>query len=265
MERYEKKPNFFGDGSKTTVTVLQQPAHGRLEFVRETVDNPHTYYQYETLDPAETEFNAKGLVIRYIPETDYAGDDSYVVQFDQGGVKVKVKRFFMMDSRVDLKYGGCVTVPGQYKKDGDAWKISLLPSQTTDDLDSWLRATSFQALLSNAVSAVQGFSDLPGLATAQTTGTQITLDSNAAGYGWYLDTTPLDNTDDYLPTADPNIWQAKPGSDAEGKMDLLSVLLHEYGHVLGLEHNADARDFMAATLQPGERRLPCGLDRNRAI
>lgn len=39
-------------------------------------------------------------------------------------------------------------------------------------------------------------------------------------------------------------------------MDLLSVLLHEYGHVLGLEHSGDSSDFMAAALQPGERRLP---------
>jgi hypothetical protein len=37
---------------------------------------------------------------------------------------------------------------------------------------------------------------------------------------------------------------------------MLSVLLHEYGHALGLKHSADARDFMATTLQPGERRLP---------
>jgi hypothetical protein len=75
-----------------------------------------------------------------------------------------------------------------------------------------------------------------------------------ASHGWYLDSTPLDNTDDYLPTADPNIRKAKPGSEAEGKMDMLSVLLHEYGHVLGIEHSADSRDFMAAALQPGERR-----------
>ncbi|MCE4555368.1 matrixin family metalloprotease [Roseateles cellulosilyticus] len=71
-----------------------------------------------------------------------------------------------------------------------------------------------------------------------------------------MDTTPLDNTVDFLPTADKTIWRAKAGSAADGKMDLLSVLLHEYGHMLGLEHSGDSSDFMAATLQPGERRLP---------
>ncbi len=37
-------------------------------------------------------------------------------------------------------------------------------------------------------------------------------------------------------------------------MDLLTVLLHEYGHALGLDHSADTHDFMASTLQPGMRR-----------
>jgi hypothetical protein len=32
------------------------------------------------------------------------------------------------------------------------------------------------------------------------------------------------------------------------------VLLHEYGHTLGLAHSADAHDYMAATLPPGVRR-----------
>jgi hypothetical protein len=46
-------------------------------------------------------------------------------------------------------------------------------------------------------------------------------------------------------------------------MDMLSVLLHEYGHTLGIEHSADAHDFMATTLQPGVRRLPSAEELNQ--
>ncbi len=39
-------------------------------------------------------------------------------------------------------------------------------------------------------------------------------------------------------------------------MDMISVLLHEYGHALGIEHSADPNDYMGATLTAGVRRLP---------
>jgi hypothetical protein len=38
-------------------------------------------------------------------------------------------------------------------------------------------------------------------------------------------------------------------------MDLLTVLAHELGHVIGREHDDD-HDVMAATLAPGEQALP---------
>jgi hypothetical protein len=80
--------------------------------------------------------------------------------------------------------------------------------------------------------------DLSNSILAQTLGTgkdaQITLDDNAAGQGWYIDYTPYLN-EEYLPTSNPNLWVAREGSEAAGKMDMLSVLLHEYGHVMGLE------------------------------
>jgi hypothetical protein len=39
-------------------------------------------------------------------------------------------------------------------------------------------------------------------------------------------------------------------------MDMLSVLLHEYGHALGIDHSADGHDYMGTTLTAGVRRLP---------
>ena len=108
------------------------------------------------------------------------------------------------------------------------------------------------------------FTNLPGTALGETKSTQTTgegtaanilLDINAAGRGWFMDSTPLSN-DEYLPTSNPNEWSAKAGSAAADKMDLLSVLLHEYGHALGFEHSSDPHDFMGASLTAGVRRLP---------
>lgn len=50
---------------------------------------------------------------------------------------------------------------------------------------------------------------------------------------------------------------ASQGGQPGGRqMDMLSVLLHQYGHALGLEHTAEAGDFMKASLQPGMRKMP---------
>ena len=69
--------------------------------------------------------------------------------------------------------------------------------------------------------------DLPGTKLADTLGRTITLDIDAAGWGWAL--SPLSLTAD--------------------RIDLASVLAHELGHVLGLEHGAG---LMSELLAPGE-------------
>ncbi|MBI5429259.1 MAG: tandem-95 repeat protein [Nitrosomonadales bacterium] len=107
----------------------------------------------------------------------------------------------------------------------------------------------------NLASVSVNFADLPNGAVGQAVGNTITLDTNAAGHNWFIDTTPWDNSE-YLPTSNPYEWVAKEGSAAYGKMDMLSVLLHEYGHALGIEHSADGHDYMATTLTPGVRRMP---------
>jgi hypothetical protein len=130
------------------------------------------------------------------------------------------------------------------------WKIS----SSTPALDNaGLQALLGSANINNNVSVT--FSDLAGGALGQTTGSTITLDTNAAGYNWFIDSTPAGNSE-FLPTSNPNEWVAKAGSAAAGMMDMLSVLLHEYGHALGINHSADPNDFMGTTLTAGVRRLP---------
>jgi hypothetical protein len=91
---------------------------------------------------------------------------------------------------------------------------------------------------------------LPAAHLGEEAGGQIWISPNAAGWGWYTDAS----------AASSQAFPARPGSPAAGKMDLLSVVSHELGHVLGLEDGSDRGDVMGEALAPGVRRLPAADD-----
>lgn len=186
--------------------------------------------------------------MQYEPDEGYLGKDYVVLQVEGNGYKVQIRYYIAVtDDMGETKNTDPVC---KETNGGHWWKISLNPAPDyTSDIQPLLTFTGISG------SVAVDIADLPGAAVAQTTGQTIALDNTAAGNGWFIDATPADNAE-YLPTSNPNQWIAKAGTDAANKMDLLSVLLHEYGHVLGIEHSADGGDFMAATLQPGVRRLP---------
>jgi len=91
-----------------------------------------------------------------------------------------------------------------------------------------------------------GVRDLPAgyLALAHRGAGLIEVDDDAAGRGWFVDPTPL--ADEEF-TAD---GRGLPGSEAAGREDLLTVLLHELGHLAGLP---DEEGLMAGVLSAGTR------------
>jgi len=72
----------------------------------------------------------------------------------------------------------------------------------------------------------------------------IVLDDDAAGLGWFVDTTPLDDVE-----------FGGNASAVAGQYDLLSTVMHELGHSLGLTDVSAGNSLMTGTLTPGTRRL----------
>ena len=88
--------------------------------------------------------------------------------------------------------------------------------------------------------------DLPGAQLGEIRDGILYVDNDAAGHGWFIDSTPGDDRE-----FSGGVALAR--SPAAGGIDLLSVLAHEYGHAAGLEHEASG--VMPAELLPGIRTL----------
>ncbi|MDD2761250.1 MAG: tandem-95 repeat protein, partial [Methylomonas sp.] len=197
-------------------------------------------------------------VVSYIADQGYRGNDRMDIlvegkDFQGSPVSARVNIYIKAvspDERIGLRSYYQKVAPSFCPSSSPTgiWKISNQPSKL-----------EIGSVLPDTLSFDFVFTDITGSTLAQTTGeglnVQITFDTDAAGYGWFVDSTPS-LTEEFLPTSNPYEWVAKAGSEAEGKMDLLSVWLHELGHALGMGHSAEGGDFMAATLSPGVRLLP---------
>jgi probable HAF family extracellular repeat protein len=86
--------------------------------------------------------------------------------------------------------------------------------------------------------------NLGGTTLGLASGNTIWLDDNAAGWGWFVDPTP---GDDFEFTTTGNQGE-------QHRMDLLTVLEHELGHMLGFDHQETG--IMEDTLTTGTRRTP---------
>ncbi|MEQ1533296.1 MAG: matrixin family metalloprotease, partial [Sideroxydans sp.] len=215
------------------VKLFEMPKHGQAQLV----DEPSQHWTY-------------------MPDKGYQGADRAIYLVESQGKQYKVVINFWVVEVLDEDR------PSQYCDSVDFGASNGLSTPPTglkplsmSDFTAWQNEAQFASLLNTVSNITITFTDLANGALGQTTGTTITLDTNASGYGWFIDTTPSLN-EEFLPTSNPNEWVAKAGSAAAGKMDMLSVLLHEYGHALGINHSADPNDFMRTTLTAGVRRLP---------
>ena len=93
--------------------------------------------------------------------------------------------------------------------------------------------------------------DLEGGTLGRAAAGTIYIDVNAAGYGWFADSTP-NNHSEFAWSSELTLI-ALPDSNAAGHIDLRTVILHELGHILGSKHENEG--VMQDSLAPGIRNL----------
>ncbi|MEO8268485.1 MAG: dockerin type I domain-containing protein, partial [Aureliella sp.] len=133
------------------------------------------------------------------------------------------------------------------------------PALKAAALARWQAAGASALLLEHLAAIDILFSDLPNDQLAATHGNFIVLDSNAAGHGWFVDTTPDSDVEFTLDASGTLLANTDATRD---HIDALTVVLHEMGHVLGEpdEPTGSVNRLMSESLSPGMRRLPAAVN-----
>jgi hypothetical protein len=131
-----------------------------------------------------------------------------------------------------------------------------LAAVTDEAIRRWAATAGDQAAAS--LSAVHWqVADLPGNLLGQASAGTVYIDRDAAGRGWFVDGSPGDDAEFRRASANGEL-RADRGSPAVDRADLLTAVMHELGHVLGLADmsgHGDFDDLMSESLALGQRRF----------
>ncbi|QIG96696.1 cadherin repeat domain-containing protein [Bradyrhizobium sp. 6(2017)] len=141
---------------------------------------------------------------------------------------------------------------------------SELDSVVSAAIAQWAKAGAGAGQLAALHAVTFSVADLAGQVVGLESSGHITIDVDAAGHGWFVDPTPSDNSEfTHALNASGSNLQTDPSAAAAGHLDLLTAVVHELGHVIGLADltsPSDANDLMYINLADGERRLPTATD-----
>ncbi len=157
--------------------------------------------------------------------------------------------------------GQALRLDGAVGAGGPALSAEAAAPLRTAALDRWAAARLSGGQLADLGGAELIIADLPGSTLGLAKDGKIYLDADAAGHGWFLDPTP---GDDLEYSADGRAIDPA----AVDRVDLLTVVAHELGHLAGLDDEAGAdqsADIMFESLAVGRRRLPSSAAVDRLL
>jgi hypothetical protein len=124
-------------------------------------------------------------------------------------------------------------------------------------IQRWIAAGATEAQIAAMRAVSFTVSDLGGLTLGSSGFGTITLDDDAAGWRWFVDATPDDDSE--YTGSGTQLAAADRSGLAGTRIDLLTVVTHELGHQIGLVDTyapGETDELMFGTVGAGERRLP---------
>ena len=193
-QNFPKQKIGNGDLSNAKVFVAEEPKYGTLTRIQPKPSDAVT-------------LGGPGYSYKVKPGTPNGTEDRIVFLMEIAGKRLKVVERLIMFWNSTPESTDC------NGKDFYVRRISQVlssPDQnfadvTFDGVLVYAIPNAHSLLAAGYYSGIRySFTDLPYTALGQTGGkgasATITLDTHAAGHGWYIDPTPLDSSDDYLPT-----------------------------------------------------------------
>ena len=148
--------------------------------------------------------------------------------------------------------GGETAVPANDGIVSQAELSAMVEAAIQRWIDAGATAAQVAAMRAVNVSVI----DIAGTVVGSSNAGVIRIDNDGAGYGWFVDMTPGDDSEF---AGSGSKLAAIPGGAAAGKLDLLTVLVHEFGHHIGLDDvyaTSESDEVMFGYANVGERRMP---------
>src|SRR6266700_1384724 len=232
---------------------------------------PNTAASVETflsgLNPAST-VGSNGLKAYVINGDNFVSCSSAPLRFAKGGVSPRLG-WLSAGSRSNLNPTAFLS--------GDDTELGSLNAVATKipAAGASLNQQQFDLLVSAAIArwsatgltakqlaAMRGIrfelADLTGFYLGEADGNVIRVDNDAAGNGWFIDPTPFEDSE-FGDVIAATRRYTDPLSAPTGHLDLLTAVMHELGHRVGLPDTyalLTRDDLMYGYLVKGERRLP---------
>ena len=201
-----------------------------------------TWTASSLLNVASSSLNVDGKAVTTIYGPYAAGVQKWNIATVFGPLGVGVHSYTIQstDSKGNMaKYSGTFAVVNALMVDTTASPSGQVSPLTNDQLQTMAMAAGnlWTSKLGSAFSTVFDsvtvqLADLPKGVLGEVLGTTILLDSDAAGYGWFVDSTPNDNVE-FANVISANTLAAQNGTAAAARVDLLTAVMHELGDVLG--------------------------------